>query len=243
MKNELDRYLGQIRRCLRVDKATRERILNDLTGDLYDRLRRGESAADIIADMGPAREVADGFNENFAAEGQPARPVWRWGFLAAGVLLLLADTVPILIGWAAEHWAQMRLLREMETNNVGIIGGADGPTAVFVTTRLFSIAELFLPVVLGCLAVFAALQWPGRRGWQRWLPAALAALGLAFWLASGTGWLEARLLRNAGIPWGNILRMMLPGAVKRFFTQGAFLPLGVLVWLWMRRRRAQKKEL
>lgn len=81
MKNELDRYLGQIRRCLRVDKATRERILNDLTGDLYDRLRRGESAADIIADMGPAREVADGFNENFAAEGQPARLVWRpWGW-------------------------------------------------------------------------------------------------------------------------------------------------------------------
>lgn len=36
---------------------------------------------------------------------------------------------------------------------------------------------------------------------------------------------------------------MLPGAVKRFFTQGAFLPLGVLAWLRMRRRRAQKKEL
>lgn len=236
MKNELDRYLDQIRRRLRVDKATRERILSDLTGDLYDRLRRGESAADIIAEMGPAKEVADGFNENFAAEVRSARPAWRWVFLAVGVVLLLTNTLPVLFGWAAEHWEHVRFLQEMEANDVAVIGGADGPTAVFVTTRLFSLAELYLPVVLGCLAVFAALQWPGRRGWRRWLPVVLAALGLVFWLASGTVWLEVYLLRNMGNTWGNILRMLLPGEVKRFFIQGAFFPLGALIWLWVRRR-------
>lgn len=241
MKNELDRYLDQIRRRLRVDKATRERILSDLTGDLYDRLRRGESAADIIADMGPAEEVAAGFNENFAAEGQPARPVWRWAFLAAGVFLLLSDTVPTLIGWAAEYWEHARFLREMEANNVAVIGGADGPTAVFVTTRFLSLAELFQPVILGCLAVFAALQWPGSRGWRRWLPVVLAALGLVFWLISGTGWIEAYLLWNSGLPLENIVQMLALGIVKRFFKQGTFLPLGVLLWLAVR-RRAQKKE-
>lgn len=234
MEQELERYLKQVRRRLRVDRATRTRILDDLTADLYDRVQRGESPAEIIAGMGPAKEVAEGFNEAFRPEAERGRPAWRWAFLAAGVLLFLVGTLPAFVGWLAARWEQARFLEEMETSGIVIIGGADGPTAVFVASRL-SPVELFLPVILGCMAVFCALQWPGRRGWRRWLPAALAVLGLLAWLAGGAGLAaEAYMMRELSAPWQDILRMLLAGTVKRFFTQGGFVPLGALVWLAVR---------
>lgn len=245
MKHELDRYLGQIRRRLRVDRATRTRILSDLASDWHEREQRGQTPEQILAEMGPAKEVAESFNQAFLPQGQPARPAWRWAFLAIGILPLLAGAGLAVGQRVVEYMQDVQYIRDAlgaAPGTVGVIGGADGPTAIFVASAPAPWGLPLLPVVLGCLAVFCALQWPGRWGWRRWLPAALAALGLLAWIAGGGDWAEIGLLRYMGASWGIIVQSLLPGLARSFFAQGGFVPLGVLAWLAARRRHAGERK-
>ena len=63
--------------------------------------------------------------------------------IAAGGLVLLSVVAPMIIGAVLE--AQI-------TNSVGIIGGADGPTAVVVVGTL-GMGSVIIEVVIGMLLV------------------------------------------------------------------------------------------
>ena len=56
--NEMKQYVHDIEKKLRVDRATRRRIMSDLASDLQSRLDGGETAADIRADLGEPEQVA-----------------------------------------------------------------------------------------------------------------------------------------------------------------------------------------
>lgn len=44
-----------------------------------------------------------------------------------------------------------------EANSIGIIGGADGPTAVFVTSRLNF--PIMIPVIIVAVVIVGAIVW------------------------------------------------------------------------------------
>ncbi len=205
--NPIKRYVNTVERHLRMDRHTRLRIMHDLGSEIQTRLEQGEPPEAILAELGPAAAVAESFNREFAAP--PKKSGWRWLLLACAGLAALAA--------AAMQWVERMLTAA--AISVGVIGGADGPTAIFVTAApsAWRWAE-WLPVALGCLAGFLLLQWPGAgKGIRRWLPAALAAAGLALWCLlavqfalGGTG------AASAG--------QAAAGVACRFFVHGGFVP-------------------
>ena len=211
--NPIKRYVNTVERHLRMDRHTRLRIMHDLGSEIQTRLEQGEPPEAIMAELGPAEAVAESFNREFAAP--PKKSGWRWLLLAcAGVAALAA---------AAMQWVERMLTAA--AISVGVIGGADGPTAIFVTGGIGAGGvftgwqwQEWLPVALGCLAGFLLLQWPGAvKGAKRWLPAALAAAGLALWCLlavqfalGGTG------AASAG--------QAAAGVACRFFVHGGFVP-------------------
>ena len=116
--NEMKRYVNTVERCLRLDPATRLRVMNDLASDLQSRLEAGETMEQIRAELGGPEQLAAALEAEFAAHRDPA-PRWRWWLLAGAAAVLAAAA----FGSCAQRQAAA---------SVGIIGGADGPTAILV---------------------------------------------------------------------------------------------------------------
>ena len=125
--NAIKHYVYAVERRLRLDRQTKLRVMNDLASDLQSRLDAGETLAEIEADLGSPAELAANRNAAFPGQQRLASP-WRWLFAAAAALLAL---------WMA--------LASMPAQTSGIIGGADGPTAIVVTASGpdFSLFGLF----------------------------------------------------------------------------------------------------
>ena len=161
--NEMKRYVNTVERCLRLDPATRLRVMNDLASDLQSRLEAGETMEQIRAE-----QLAAALEAEFAAHRDPA-PRWRWWLLAGAAAVLAAAA----FGSCAQRQAAA---------SVGIIGGADGPTAIFVSGPVAFPGWWPLGLVWAVLlvAAFLLLGWC-RHGRPRrcWLPAALCAAVLA----------------------------------------------------------------
>lgn len=167
------RYMNAIEWRLRVDRATKVRVMTELASDFQARRDAGQSDEAIMAELGSPDKVAAEFNESFGAPAYvPASP-WRWVFVVVAVLALLTGL---------SRWAFRQLM--LPSNAIGVIGGADGPTAVFVTGGYrFTLVSL-LPWLQGCVAGFLLLGWC-RNGDKRrlWFARALCGVPALAWLA------------------------------------------------------------
>lgn len=185
--NPIKQYMNAIERKLHLPWAVRRRIMTDLSGDVAARLEAGKTYEEVMAEMGSPEEVAEGFHAEFAGEKKSAG-VWPWLFLAGAALC------------AASLLRQLILRRQMAAS-IGIIGGADGPTAIFIAGQ---IAFSAWPLLAGFLAAFLA----ARAGRAQSRDLALAAI----WVSAGGLALYARELILAvlagtleGGIWGAVL--------------------------------------
>ena len=76
--------------------------------------------------------------------------------IVAGVLVLLSVAAPMLIGAILEIQMQSQM-----AGTVGIIGGADGPTAVMVT-GVTRVGSAVTEIVVGALLIVAGI-WGLRK--------------------------------------------------------------------------------
>ena len=152
-------YMNAIERALRVDWKTRVRIMNDLGSDFQSRRDAGQTDEQIMAELGSPKAVAAEFNAAFAEEHGPYQSPLRWIWLALAALL------PLAANWTG--------LQQAEASSIGIIGGADGPTAIFVTAR-FGWSDV-LPWAVGFLALFLLAGWCRKARGRLWLPLLLCA--------------------------------------------------------------------
>ena len=135
------------------------RINGDIGTDIHARLEKGQSIDEIIAEMGTPQEVAAGFNEEMQDQLLPKGSPWRWVFLIAAILAGGAALLSIL----------PFLLFYFQSSGMGVIGGADGPTAIFITGAANLLAPvltplwLAVPFILGCCAACVLLRW-GKTG-------------------------------------------------------------------------------
>ena len=68
---------------------------------------------------------------------------WRWACLVVAILSAIALIWKIIMG------VFVYSITSGESASIGIIGGADGPTAIFVTTTMAPIAyKVIVPVIL-----------------------------------------------------------------------------------------------
>ena len=133
---QLARYLRAVRRRLALPKALRDRVMGDLRSSITERRDAGQSDEEIFFALGSAKQAADELNRQMRAYAYHKSP-WRFASLGAAAAALLA--LPVLL---TRHLTGL-------PSSIGIIGGADGPTAIFVSSSV-PIEQNWLDVIIAC---------------------------------------------------------------------------------------------
>lgn len=137
----MKKYLKKIERRLNLPGELRKRVMSDLTSSIQERREAGQTDEEIMAELGTPRKAAADLNEQMKEYTYQKSP-WRFAFLAVAVLAglkLLSEVLPGIVG----YW----ILRSFQYAKpgaaaVGVIGGADGPTAIFVTAPAWTTAAV-----------------------------------------------------------------------------------------------------
>ncbi len=135
-QKRMKKYLNAIERRLNLPLEVKARVMADLTSSVISRREAGQTDEQIMAQLGAPREAAAELNRQMEAYAYRKSP-WRWLALAAAALgggMLLTGGVWGLVSW---------LLTKSMNAGVGVIGGADGPTAIFVASEPTGTAWLF----------------------------------------------------------------------------------------------------
>lgn len=127
------RYVRAVRRRLNLPKDVKDRVMSDFVSDISAREEAGLTDAQIYAELGNPKKAAADLNEQMKEYAYRKSP-WRFVFLAmaavSGGWLVQRRLVIWLIGSVIGA-----VYHPVESASVGIIGGADGPTAIFVTAK------------------------------------------------------------------------------------------------------------
>ena len=123
---KMRKYLASVERKLNMPKAVRTRVMSDLISSIQGRREAGHSHSDIFAELGTPRLVAADLNEQMKDYTYVKSP-WRW----VCFVIAIGSCLSLLFGGAIGllEW----LMNVAINNSIGIIGGADGPTAIFIT--------------------------------------------------------------------------------------------------------------
>ena len=228
--NPIKKYMNTIERKLRVDKATRQRIMNDLCGDVQARLEAGQNPEALMAELGSPDAVVESFHSAFADRVRPRRSPLRWLLLPLAIVPLAEAVVLQLLtaGFSVP-----------EAGAVGVIGGADGPTAIFVAGMVSTDPTAWgaggrLALALAAAALFCLLQWPLPARGEK---AKVLALGLPLLLSAAAlvVWSLFTLQAISGLQAGQ----MVSAAAQRFVLQGGVLALAALIAAVRRLLRAK----
>ena len=128
-QKKMKRYMTAIERRLSLPREVKARVMSDLQSSVDARREAGQTDEEIYTDLGAPETVAAELNEQMK-EYAYTKSKWRWAALAGAVIaggMLLFEGITGLLVWLLN-------ISVNESNSLGIIGGADGPTAIFVTT-------------------------------------------------------------------------------------------------------------
>lgn len=123
----MQKYLRAVRRRLNLPKALKDRVMTDLSESIEARMEDGQKEDAILSELGTPKQAAEELNRQMEAYTYRKSP-WRWVCLALAVFSGLCLAYKGLTGLL------LMLFNKAYNASIGIIGGADGPTAIFVTT-------------------------------------------------------------------------------------------------------------
>lgn len=150
-EKKMKNYVNAVERRLNLPREIKARVMSDFQSSIVARREAGQTDEEIYAELGtPAKAAAD-LNEQMKDYTYRKSP-WRFLFLgiaAIGGARLLYDGFVSLIGYVV-------LCREfVQSGGAAAIGGADGPTAIFVTTPAWTrpawMAALLIIGIVGYL--------------------------------------------------------------------------------------------
>ena len=147
-QKEMKRYMTAIERRLDLPREIRARVMTDLQSSIAARREAGQSDAAIFEELGSPGAVAAELNEQMK-EYAYVKSKWRWAALAGAVIaagMLVFKGITGLLAWLLNAAVS-------ESAGVGIIGGADGPTAIFVTAAPDGFSWLLWVLVLAMCAL------------------------------------------------------------------------------------------
>ena len=129
---KMKKYTNAVERRLNLPGDVKVRVMSDFISDLQARRESGMTDEDIYRELGTAKEAAENLNEQMREYTYRKSP-WRFLFAAAAIYGA-AELLGSLVAWIAYLFIVDPVFRASEAASIGIIGGADGPTAIFVTT-------------------------------------------------------------------------------------------------------------
>ena len=140
-EKKMNQYIKAVKRRLNLPSNIKKRVMNDFICSIDSRREAGKTEEEIFAELGAAANVADELNEQMK-EFTYVKSPWRWAWLAVTILGAVA------LIWKGIMGVFIYSITSGESASIGIIGGADGPTAIFVTTSMAPFAyRVIVPLV------------------------------------------------------------------------------------------------
>ena len=155
-----EKYLRAVRRKLNMPRELKDRVIADFASSIDARLEEGQEEAHILQELGTPKAAARELNGQMKEYTYGKSP-WRWACLGLAIvsgLCLACRGLPGLL---------LMLFNKANNASIAIIGGADGPTSVFVTTAATDTAipagTLYvLLLAMGLLGFFALRKLPRK---------------------------------------------------------------------------------
>ena len=146
-------YINRMMHHLHLPKEQRERVREDLSQDIRAALDNGETMEQIVARMGKPYHLATELEQNYLGEAAPMPKAKK--FLRVASIIAIIGAAFSLVS----NGIQMLVIRAIssEAASIGIIGGADGPTSIFVTTAIAPVWKVIAQPVLAVLVIIAAI--------------------------------------------------------------------------------------
>lgn len=158
-EKKMKQYLHSIKRKLNMPKKIKARVMADLVCSIDERREAGQTYDEIYAELGTSKQAATDLNEQMQEYTYVKSP-WRWACLIPAVVSGMA----LLLGGCSSLLTF--LLNKSINSSVGIIGGADGPTAIFIATSpdaiLYEIGLLLLIFIAGILGFIFLSRRPRK---------------------------------------------------------------------------------
>lgn len=123
-----EKYLRAVRRRLNMPKQLKDRVMEDFISSIDARMEDGQEECTILAELGAPKDAARELNRQMEEYTYRKSP-WRWACL---ILAVFSGLCLVYQGYAN---LLLMLFNKANNASIGIIGGADGPTSVFVTTK------------------------------------------------------------------------------------------------------------
>lgn len=151
-EKKMKRYTNSVERRLNMPKDVKRRVMNDFINSISARREAGQSDAEIYAELGSPKQAAADLNEQMQEFTYRKSP-WRFAFAALAVFAALWFLGQV---WGRIAYGLLRIYWTLKprAGSVGIIGGADGPTAIFVTTSVPDWLLLVSSLVLLAIGLF-----------------------------------------------------------------------------------------
>ena len=157
-EKKIKKYLKAVARRLNLPKNIKHRVMSDFSSSITARREAGLSYEEIYMELGRPQKAAADLNEQMKEFSYRKSP-WRYLFAVIatyGAAQLLGGIWANLLYWWYRLQARSGVMgvgmTAIESSSIGIIGGADGPTAIFLTTPVWvSYAKAVVLLVLGIL--------------------------------------------------------------------------------------------
>ncbi len=157
-EKKIDQYLKAVARRLNMPGSVKTRLLSDLRSSILGRMEAGQTVEEILGELGPAKQTAAELNEQMKEYTYYKSP-WRWVCLLLAVLSGASLGLGGILGLLAFGF------NTALNQNIGIIGGADGPTAIFIATAGIAWEQLLLMLlllVMGILGFYRLSRCPRK---------------------------------------------------------------------------------
>ncbi len=154
-EKKMKKYVNAVERRLNLPREIRFRVMSDFSSSISARRESGMSDEEIYAELGTPKKAAAELNAQMQEFTYRKSP-WRYLFAAAaayGAAELLGELAAwLVILWT---WGEHTI---MDASSVGIIGGADGPTAIFVTANIGTLPSLLISVTLLSVGIWGFMR-------------------------------------------------------------------------------------
>ena len=154
-EKKMKQYVNAVERRLNLPKDVKARVMSDFSSSIQARREAGMTDEQIYAELGDAKKAAEDLNGQMKEFSYRKSP-WRYLFAALAVYggaRALGGLWALICYWILR--AQLSF-SSGEAAAIGIIGGADGPTAIFVTAPLW--AHYLVPLALMIVGILGFLR-------------------------------------------------------------------------------------
>ena len=132
-EKKMNKYCARVERRLNLPRDVKARVMTDFRSAIQARQEAGMTDEEIFAELGAPKKAAADLNEQMKEYAYRKSP-WRFLF-AACAAYGAAELLGVVWAYVWCYLVQAYYyFSPGEAAVIGVIGGADGPTSVFVTT-------------------------------------------------------------------------------------------------------------